>query len=114
MNQLKDFGFNSPLSSAFCAFLKRFLTGHSTRVKNFQKFLIQFFFRFRPFSQETCFSDVSQVIFSSPGVFHLNTSLMEMYVPYVFSVFVKKGTRESEFRQSVVVKEGDPPDFFIK
>ena len=70
--------------------------------------------RFRLFNEGNCFRDITNIKFTSDGIFHLNTSVMELYLPYVIEVIVEKGERKKEFRQRVVVKEGDPPDFYIR
>ncbi|XP_078495959.1 uncharacterized protein LOC100175984 [Ciona intestinalis] len=69
--------------------------------------------RFLPLSAGSCIEDMSQVTFTQPGVFSLNTSLLHLYKKYEFRIVVRKGSRSNEFKQQITVKEGDPPDFHI-
>ena len=60
-------------------------------------------------------SDESSVEFDGEGIFHLNTNSMTLYTNYYYKVVVTKpGRHQQEFQQKIVVKEGDPPDFYIE
>ena len=77
--------------------------------------IAHFFFRFRPLAKSNCIADIDEVRFEHEGKFHMNTSMMELYTDYFYKVIVtKEGRNQQEFQQKIVVKEGDPPDFFIK
>ena len=77
--------------------------------------IIYFFSRFLPLETSNCIVDINEVKYEHDGLFHMNTSMMELYTDYFYKVIVtKEGRNQQEFQQKIVVKEGDPPDFFIK
>lgn len=57
---------------------------------------------------------MSALTFDGPGIFRFNTAIMHLYVEYEFEVVVSKGDRSSLYKQQVIVKEGNPPEFYIE
>ncbi|XP_077976290.1 polycystin family receptor for egg jelly-like isoform X1 [Styela clava] len=70
--------------------------------------------KFQPLEDGSCFPDLDLLTFDGPGIFILNTTIMHLYVNYEFQVAVMKDERTTMFTQQVVVKEGDPPEFYIE